>query len=84
MVSSENNATLYIDGRGSNGVPNGYDGNYDLNITGTATMDEMRIYDGQLSEAEIRYVAGRSMLDLSGNQYHATPMGSDSFPEDLS
>ena len=57
-----------------------YDFNYDLNITGTATMDEMRIYDGQLSEAEIRYLAGRSMLDISGNQYHATPYGLRFFP----
>ena len=79
VVSSEGSAILYIDGRvGTNPVT--IDA-VDLNITSTNSLllDELRIYDVALSDAEVRYLAGRSYLDLSGNKYHAPPMGSDDF-----
>ena len=38
-------------------------------------MDELKIYDTSLTENAIRYLAGISFLDLSGNKFHATPEG---------
>ena len=39
------------------------------------SIDEMRVYSRILSEAEVRYLAGRSFLDLSGNKFHAVAVG---------
>ena len=40
-------------------------------------MDEMHIYKKAMSETEVRRMAGRLFLDLSGNKLHAVPIGSD-------
>ena len=79
IVSKEDQADLYIDGRAS---PNSVSiSASDLNITSITSLllDEVRIYGVPLSEAEVRYLAGRTYLDLSGNKYHAPPIGSDDF-----
>ena len=39
-------------------------------------MDEIKIYSRALSDG-VRYLAGRTFLDLSGNKYHAVPVGGD-------
>ena len=79
IASVQGDAKLYIDGReGANPVSLGAQ---DLNITtdSSVLLDEVRIYDVSLTDAEIRYLAGRTYLDLSGNKYHAAPMGSADF-----
>ena len=80
-LKEQDQAILYVDGRAST---NSYNlSASDLNVTATGSgsvlLDEVRIYDVPLSEAEIRYLAGRTYLDLSGNKYHAPPVGSDDF-----
>jgi hypothetical protein len=88
IVKEEDQAMLFIDGRASSST-------YilsatDLNITALDSLlvDEVRIYGVPLSDAEIRYLSGRTYLDISGNKYHAAPMGSDDFlpitPESVS
>ena len=81
IIKEQDQAILYVDGRPST---NSYNlSASDLNVTATGSgsvlLDEVRIYDVPLSEAEIRYLAGRTYLDLSGNKYHAPPVGSDDF-----
>ena len=39
------------------------------------SIDEIKVYKRNLSDAEIRYLAGRNFLDLSGNKYHAVAVG---------
>ncbi len=38
-------------------------------------LDEVRVYDKSLTDAEIRYLAGRNFIDLSGNKLHAVAVG---------
>tara|TARA_Y100001978_G_scaffold203333_1_gene228396 strand:- start:26797 stop:38664 length:11868 start_codon:yes stop_codon:yes gene_type:complete len=48
----------------------------DLQIGGQdCLVDEVMVYDRALNPYEIKYLAGRHFLDLSGNKYHAVPMG---------
>ncbi len=79
IVKEEDQAMLFIDGRASSRT-------YtlsatDLNITASDSLlvDEVRIYGVPLSDAEVRYLSGRTYLDISGHKYHATPMGSSDF-----
>ena len=56
------------------------DGN--LSITegdgGTIIIDECKIYHAALSEGKVRYLAGLTILDLSGNSYNGVTMGTSS------
>ena len=42
-------------------------------------LDETHIFSTALSEAEVKILAGKTFLDLSGNKVHAVPVGPD-FP----
>ena len=47
-----------------------------LQLTGNdCLIDELMVYDRALTPTEIKQMAGRIFLDLSGNKYHAVPMG---------
>ena len=47
-----------------------------LNISTTSVLlDELKVFKFSLDEAAVRYLAGISFLDISGNKYHGTPMG---------
>ena len=43
--------------------------------SGGILLDEFRVFNKSLSETSIRYLAGISFLDISGNKFHATPIG---------
>ncbi|MEK9773915.1 MAG: LamG-like jellyroll fold domain-containing protein, partial [Opitutae bacterium] len=79
IVSDEGLATLFIDGRASSSQQTITASDLNITSTNTLLLDDVRIYDVPLSDAEVRYLAGRTYLDLSGNQYHAAPMGSTDF-----
>ena len=79
VVISQSNAIFYVDGQAAP-----YDPGYvSSNVTpfGTAgflgIMDEIKVYSRALTDGEVRYLAGRTFLDLSGNKYHAVPVGGD-------
>jgi hypothetical protein len=66
---------FYIDGQKSNSFAPGNGVIFDEAFEGL--LDEVRVYSRVLPEAQIRYLAGRSFLDISGNKYHAVPVGPD-------
>ncbi|MDG1138612.1 MAG: DUF5011 domain-containing protein [Opitutales bacterium] len=41
------------------------------------SLDEVRVYSEAMSEGKVKYLAGRSFLDISGNKYHASGVGPD-------
>ena len=45
------------------------------------SIDEVRVYTEALSDGKVKYLAGRTFLDISGNKYHASGVGPD-FPFD--
>ena len=47
----------------------------DASAAGDYLFDELMVYDRALEPFEIKQMAGRIFLDLSGNKYHAVPMG---------
>jgi hypothetical protein len=51
-----------------------------LNADNGLLLDECRVYSTRLKREKIRYLAGRTYLDLSGNKFHLVPMGSDFTP----
>ena len=64
----QNPATSFTDATRSN----------DLTINGfNGLIDELFIYNDALSETEIKALAGREYLDLSGNKHHIVPIGND-------
>ena len=80
VAEADGSGFLYIDGNKtaiagidlsttSNFFPDNYSG----------LLDEILVYKGALTEAQVKQLAGRAFLDLSGNSYHAIPMG-DAFP----
>ena len=76
VTSSSSDGLFYIDGQSSPFDP--ADGNLAvINIGFPGLIDELQVYSKALSDEEIRYLAGRSFLDLSGNKYHAVPIGPD-------
>ena len=40
-------------------------------------LDEIHIYSKAMSETEVKRLAGRLFLDLSGKRLHAVPIGTD-------
>ena len=75
VAVDDTNFTLYIDGfpstdnsvRVNDLIIHGFDG----------LIDEMYIYKDVLSATEIKALAGREYLDLSGNKHHIVPIGND-------
>ena len=43
-------------------------------------LDELLIFDRALEEPAIKYLAGRSYLDISGNKFHISPMSDNLIP----
>ena len=59
----------------------------DINLTGDITIshfdgliDEFLIFDKALEEPAVKYLAGRTYLDLSGNKFHLSPMSENLVP----
>ena len=74
VSESSNNGTFYVDGKREAATPSFNPGT----ITSTnfdGSIDEVRIFDRILEESEIKYLAGRAFLDISGNKFHAVPVG---------
>ncbi|MFL2927326.1 MAG: immunoglobulin-like domain-containing protein [Opitutales bacterium] len=75
VAESGGNGHLYVDGNrtaitgltSGNFYPDQYSG----------LMDEMHIYSKAMTETEVKRLAGRLFLDLSGNRLHAVPIGTD-------
>ena len=40
-------------------------------------LDEVRIYSEGFTESQVKHLAGRLFLDVSGNRFHAAPIGPD-------
>jgi hypothetical protein len=73
--------SVYVDGRKD--FISGGDFNFtgDLNISHfKGLIDELLIFDKALEEPAIKYLAGRTYLDLSGNKYHLSPMSENLVP----
>jgi hypothetical protein len=54
--------------------------NSDRDLTSSdfnGSIDEVRVYAEALSEGKVKYLAGRTFLDISGNKYHASGVGVD-------
>lgn len=49
--------------------------NLQISTLNKCLIDEVMVYDRALASTEIKQMAGRIFLDLSGNKYHAVPMG---------
>jgi hypothetical protein len=75
VAESATNGFLYVDG-------------FKIPITECATgnflpdqfaglLDEMYVYSMAMTESEVKRMAGRLFLDLSGNRLHAVPIGTD-------
>ena len=78
-VTYDGNVSLFVDGRKKNALFTLSGG--DLEFEGLdGLLDEIKIYDTALSEPQVRYLSGRNYLDLSGNKYHATPVGVNFLP----
>ena len=78
-VTYDGNVSLFVDGRKKNALFTLSGG--DLEFEGLdGLLDEIKIYDTALSEPQVRYLSGRNYLDLSGNKYHAVPVGNDFIP----
>ena len=83
VVRNESNVTLFVDGRKSSPQTISYS---DANLTITTgnlavVFDECKIYHAALSQSQVRYLAGRTILDLSGNKFNGVIMGSNSILE---
>ncbi len=77
VASSSTSGTFYVDGEGTAymGATIAPGALSTSNFDGL--IDEVRIYSKAMTEGEVRLFAGRVFLDLSGNKYHASSVGSD-------
>ena len=78
VAHEDSNYTFYIDGSGFEVT----DPINILNIPAVSVdglLDETYIYQIALTEVQIKYLAGRHFLDLSGNKMHLAAIGGD-FP----
>ena len=81
-VVTENNAsTLYIDGRGGAASVLSTRDVVIQATNGSLLLDEAKVYRQSASENEVRYLAGRTALDLSKNKYHGVLMGAGAYLE---
>ena len=75
-VVGDTNTTLYVDGMKSSATTQKSLGSLNTqNFIGL--LDETHIFSYALTEAQVKILAGRTFLDLSGNKIHATPVGPD-------
>ena len=77
VAKADGSGFLYVDGN-KTAITNLTAGNFFPDLY-SGLLDEILIYSEALTEAQVKQLAGRSYLDLSGNNYHAVPMG-DAFP----
>ena len=79
LVKNEESTSLFINGEVQEADAEDFDDNEipNLNISTTSVLflDELKVFKFSLDEAAVRYLAGISFLDISGNKYHGTPMG---------
>ncbi|MDA7790543.1 hypothetical protein N8988_00625 [Opitutales bacterium] len=77
----DDEVNLYINGRGVVLESKSIDTFGDLNFTAfDGLLDELLIFDRALEEPAIKYLAGRSYLDISGNKFHMSPMSDNLIP----
>ena len=76
VATSQNTGEFYVDGQSESFDSVNFAANSKTNNF-QGLLDEVMIYQRSFSVSEIRYLAGRSFLDLSGNKYHAVPVGPD-------
>ncbi|MDA8805939.1 InlB B-repeat-containing protein [Opitutales bacterium] len=79
IICNQGSATLFVDGRAANSPASVSAVDLNISAVQSVLVDEVKVYGVPLSDAEMRYLSGRTYLDISGNKYHATPMGSADF-----
>ena len=78
VATSRTNSTLYLDGQKIELTTSfNVGGNLEFNNF-SGLLDEVRYYQSVKEEFEVKELAGRTFLDLSGNKFHAVPISSDS------
>ena len=78
VAVDDNNYTLYVDGYTTGAAQSPITKDTDLTINAfNGLIDELYIYDTALTSTEIKVLAGRQYLDLSGNKRHIAPIGND-------
>ena len=68
---------LYVDGFTSGNIGNSSNPSSTTINAFNGLIDELYIYNAALSDSQIRALAGREYLDLSGNKRHIVPFGDD-------
>ena len=80
VVGGDNNSTFYLDGKSSSTNLVKLLGEGELETSNfIGLLTKTHIFKTPLSEAQIKILAGKTFLDLSGNKIHAVPIGPD-FP----
>ena len=77
VAKADGSGFLYIDGN-KTAITNLTTGNL-FPALYSGLLDEILIYSEAFTEIQVKQLAGRTFLDLSGNNYHAVPMG-NAFP----
>ena len=75
VAESATNGFLYVDGF-KIPITACVEGNFWLDQF-AGLLDEMYVYSKAMTETEVKRMAGRLFLDLSGNRLHAVPIGTD-------
>ena len=74
----QNQGTLYLDGQKIELTTSfNVEANLEFNSF-SGLLDEVRYYQSVKEEYEVKELAGRTFLDLSGNKFHAVPISNDS------
>jgi hypothetical protein len=79
-ANSATDGIFYVDGQAVAFTPSSGAAIDTTNFSGL--IDELRVYTKALSESQVKYLAGRSFLDLSGNKNHIVPVGSNFVMDD--
>jgi hypothetical protein len=81
IVNGDDKTKLYVNGskQEENETHDLQNPDFTLSTASVVHVDELQIFGEALGEEAIRYLAGISFLDISGNKYHATPLGENSF-----
>ena len=78
VATSRTSSTLYLDGQKIELTTSfNVGGNLEFNSF-SGLLDEVRYYQSVKEEYEVKELAGRTFLDLSGNKFHAVPISNDS------
>ena len=75
VAESGGNGYLYVDGNRT-AITGLTSGNFHPELY-SGLLDEMHVYSKAMTETEVKRLAGRLFLDLSGNRLHAVPIGTD-------